>query len=100
MARITESAKSSLDRRSFEAIGDCSAIIFDGIHNERRWRPLGEGRGLPNEDDIVTGVCERSIKDITGEFKRDESWAHNLRTQRVMTGRVRSLPLLRAITYW
>ena len=45
MAQITESAKSWPNMRSLEAIRNCSAIIFDGIHNERRWRPLGEGRG-------------------------------------------------------
>ena len=44
----------------------------DGVHLEE-----AEG-GLPEEDDIVTGVCERCVKGIVSQFKYDEKRAHTL----------------------
>ena len=39
-----------------------SAIIFDKIHSERRWRPLGKNRRwMPEKDDIVADVRKRCI---------------------------------------
>ena len=66
----------------------------DGVY----WEKAGWGCQIRTTSSLVY-VSEAS-KTIRGEFKRDEKWPHILRTQRVVTGRVRLLPLVRTIAYW
>ena len=66
----------------------------DGVH----WEKAGGGYQIRTTSSLV--YCQRSVKTVRGEFKWDEKSPHILRTQRVVIGRVRSLPLLRTIAYW
>lgn len=41
------------------------ANVFDEVHNEWRWRPLGEGRRwAPEEDNIVTDVRRGCVVNV------------------------------------